>query len=162
MKHPGGADGLGQPRALVAGMAWGFMPCAMVYAALFTAMLTGSAGGAMVTMTAFGLGTLPGLTAASFGFRRLAGITRIGPGRVAAGLAIAVFGIGTVLVSHPGVAYLCLPGHASGSTPAAAPAGASHWHSAPPLDRHQMAREAAALAFVATDNGGAKIARLNP
>ena len=29
---------------IAAGMAWGMMPCAMVYAALFTAMLTGSGG----------------------------------------------------------------------------------------------------------------------
>ena len=41
--------GVASPRRklvpFAAGLAWGMMPCAMVYAALFTAMLTGSGGG---------------------------------------------------------------------------------------------------------------------
>lgn len=142
---------------VLSGIAWGLMPCAMVYAALFTAMLTGSATGGATTMAAFGLGTLPGLVAASFGFRKLAGITRSGPARIAAGLAVAAFGAGTVLISHPGAAYLCLPGTASHSdtaAPPSAPAGASRWQSRAQLDRHQTVRQAPALAFAAADKGG--------
>ena len=98
---------------IAAGMAWGMMPCAMVYAALFTAMLTGSGGAGATTMVAFGVGTLPGLITASFGFRRLSVIR--GLGRFVAGLAIAVFGIATVFLAHPTAALLCL----TGSPPAA-------------------------------------------
>ena len=98
---------------IAAGMAWGMMPCAMVYAALFTAMLTGSGGAGATTMVAFGVGTLPGLIAANFGFRRLSVIR--GRGRFVAGLAIAVFGIATVFLAHPTAALLCL----TGSPPAA-------------------------------------------
>lgn len=142
------ANAAAQQRTFVpvlSGLAWGMMPCAMVYAALFTAMLTGSAIGGAATMTAFGLGTLPGLITTSFGFRRLAGITRSGPGRMLAGLAVALFGAATVLISHPGAAYLCLPGWAR-SAPAEVPAGASRWRSPAQLDRHQTASPAGELA----------------
>jgi sulfite exporter TauE/SafE len=64
-------------------------------------------------MVAFGVGTLPGLIAASFGFRRLSVIR--GRGRFVAGLAIAVFGVATVFLAHPTAALLCL----TGSPPAA-------------------------------------------
>ena len=84
------------------------MPCAMVYAALFTAMLTGSGGAGATTMVAFGIGTLPGLIAASFGFRRLAGIARGGPDASPPAWPSRVFGIATVFLAHPTAALLCL------------------------------------------------------
>lgn len=106
--------GVASPRRelvpFVAGLAWGMMPCAMVYAALFTAMLTGSGSGGALTMLAFGIGTLPGLIAASFGFRRLSTIARGGPRRVAAGFCIALFGVATVFLAHPAAALFCLTG----------------------------------------------------
>lgn len=113
---------------IAAGMAWGMMPCAMVYAALFTAMLTGSGGMGATTMVAFGVGTLPGLVAASFGFRRLSIIR--GPGRFAAGLAIAVFGIATVFLAHPTAALLCLTGSPPATTARIIPEPQA-------VDRHQ-------------------------
>jgi sulfite exporter TauE/SafE len=141
---------------MLSGLAWGMMPCAMVYAALFTAMLTGSSAGGMTMMGAFGLGTLPGLVAAGFGFRRLASITRGGPGKIAAGLAIAIFGAGTVAISHPVAAYLCLPRQASSSVSAGALPHASHWHPRLQLDQHQMVRAPAALASTKAVDGSAK------
>lgn len=131
------ANAAAQRRAfvpLLSGLAWGLMPCAMVYAALFTAMLTGSAAGGAVTMASFGIGTLPGLVAASFGFRRLASVNRSAPQRIAAGLAIAVFGGATVLVAHPVAAYLCLPWSHTAATAPAAPL-----HAATAIDRSQAA-----------------------
>jgi hypothetical protein len=125
---------------LISGMAWGMMPCAMVYAALFTAMLTGSAVAGAAIMIAFGIGTLPGLIAASFGFRRLAGVAR-GTGRITAGLVITLFGIATIFIAHPKAAYLCFPAR-SGQlvTPPTAV-----WPSARRFDRHQTVQRAADL-----------------
>lgn len=156
------ANAAAQRRTLVpllSGFAWGMMPCAMVYAALFTAMLTGSASGGATTMTAFGIGTLPGLVAATFGFRRLASITRSGPARIAAGIAVAVFGAGTVLLSHPGSAFLCLPGQTVSSEAAIAPQSASSWRrgasASAPIDQHQTAQLTAELPFIAMpENSG--------
>lgn len=95
--------------ALAGGLAWGLMPCAMVYGALFTAMLAGSALGGASVMAAFGLGTLPGLIAASAGFGILARAGRPKL-RVAAGLAIATLGFLTVWVPHSRLSPVCAPG----------------------------------------------------
>ena len=125
---------------LMSGLAWGMMPCAMVYAALFTAMLTGSAAAGATGMFAFGIGTLPGLVAATFGFRQLARVSQSKPRRVAAGLAVALFGLATVLVTHPHALYLCLPEAATSARDNDA-AGA--------LDRHQAEPRTAPLGLAA-------------
>lgn len=100
-----------QGRALApfsAGLAWGLMPCAMVYGALFTAMLTGSPAAGSAVMLAFGLGTMPGLIATSFGVRALSGLGKRRAGRAVAGLSIALFGFLSVWISHPQAGALCL------------------------------------------------------
>jgi hypothetical protein len=51
----------------LSGAVWGFLPCAMVYAALFYAMLSGSWIGGAIVMSSFGLGTLPVLVGAGLG-----------------------------------------------------------------------------------------------
>lgn len=50
-------------QALVAGLAWGWIPCGMVYAALPLALVAGGALNGALVMLAFGLGTLPNLAA---------------------------------------------------------------------------------------------------
>jgi sulfite exporter TauE/SafE len=54
-----------------AGMVWGWLPCAMVYAALIAAAASGSAMRGALGMAAFGLGTLPFLLAAGWLAARL-------------------------------------------------------------------------------------------
>lgn len=96
------------PAALIAGLAWGMMPCAMVYGALFTAMLSGSAAGGASVMTAFGIGTLPGLLAATAGFGAFASMgSRRGMRRLA-GLAIGGLGFLTVWVPHSKTDVICV------------------------------------------------------
>jgi sulfite exporter TauE/SafE len=99
--------GAGPSGPLVAGLAWGLMPCGMVYGALFTAMLTGSATGGMLAMMAFGLGTLPGLFATTFGMKSLRDFATRGIGRVAAGLTIALLGFVSVFIASPSGGLLC-------------------------------------------------------
>ena len=77
----------------LSGAVWGFLPCAMVYAALFYAMLSGSGLGGAVVMSGFGIGTLPVLIAAGLGFpllRRRATSVWL---RNTVGLAIIMVGI---------------------------------------------------------------------
>ncbi len=88
----------GDAGAFASGLMWGFLPCGMVYGALFYAMLSGSAlhGGAV--MAGFGLGTLPSVTAAALGvstFRRLA---RTPNARVVVGLGIMALAAASVAV----------------------------------------------------------------
>jgi sulfite exporter TauE/SafE len=72
------------PRAFAAGLAWGWLPCAMVYAALAAAAFSGGAAQGAAAMAAFGLGTLPFLLAAGWLAARLRA-WRIAAGGVAIG-----------------------------------------------------------------------------
>jgi sulfite exporter TauE/SafE len=92
----------------VSGFAWGMLPCPMVYAALFTAMLTGSAAGGATLMAGFGLGTLPAVTATALGVTTLARVEAKAYARGLIGIAIAVLGFSTVYPSSPTAGLLCL------------------------------------------------------
>jgi sulfite exporter TauE/SafE len=74
-------------RAYAAGLAWGWLPCAMVYAALLAAAAAGDPVRGAAAMAAFGAGTLPFLLAAGW----LA--TRLRAWRYTAAVAIAGFGV---------------------------------------------------------------------
>lgn len=52
-------------RRYTIGLAWGLVPCGMVYGALPLALLAGNAPSGALIMAAFGLGTLPNLLAIS-------------------------------------------------------------------------------------------------
>lgn len=96
--------------AVVGGVAWGLMPCAMVYGALFTAMLSGSAVGGTAIMAAFGFGTLPGLLASAIGVKALAKVGARQNLRRVAGIAICILGFLTVWVPHRHSDLICEPG----------------------------------------------------
>jgi len=81
-------------RSYAAGLVWGWLPCAMVYAALAAATFSGGAARGALAMAAFGLGTLPFLLAAGW----LA--ARLRAWRVAVGGAI--LGFGSYGLAHAG------------------------------------------------------------
>jgi uncharacterized protein len=91
-----------------AGLAWGTIPCPMVYAALFTATLTGSGAGGATLMAGFGLGTLPAVTAAALGVTMLARVEARALARGVIGFAIAILGFSTLYPSSPTAGLLCL------------------------------------------------------
>jgi sulfite exporter TauE/SafE len=79
-------------KALGLGGLWGWVPCAMVYSMLLTAALSGSAVLGAAVMLAFGLGTLPMLTALGLlGARVRQGLQRPAL-RTACGLLVLAFG----------------------------------------------------------------------
>ncbi|BAL25493.1 sulfite exporter TauE/SafE family protein [Azoarcus sp. KH32C] len=80
-------------QALPLGLLWGLLPCGLVYSALTTALVTGSAGRGAGLMLAFGLGTLPNLMLAGMLFKRFRDVTRNGRVRLAAGLLVLGFGV---------------------------------------------------------------------
>ncbi|GLH79778.1 cytochrome biogenesis protein [Bradyrhizobium sp. SSBR45G] len=92
---------------LVSGVIWGFLPCAMVYAALFYAMLSGSWLGGALAMSGFGVGTLPALLAAGLGLpilRRRATSTWL---RNTVGLAIITVGVVSAVIPPSTLAAWC-------------------------------------------------------
>jgi sulfite exporter TauE/SafE len=82
------------PAKMVAtGFLWGWLPCGMVYSALVTAMLSGSAAGGAALMCAFGLGTLPMLVGLGAAGSRLRGMIAQRPVRIASGVVVLGFGV---------------------------------------------------------------------
>jgi sulfite exporter TauE/SafE len=95
---------------VLSGMVWGFLPCAMVYAALFYAMFTGSWLGGTVVMSGFGLGTLPVMIGTGLGLpllRRRATSARL---QTAVGVAILAVGIVSAGVTPAAFAAWCRSG----------------------------------------------------
>lgn len=103
-----------------AGLANGLLPCGLVYAALATALASGSVGGAVLTMTAFGAGTVPALAALSLSAAHLSIEWRRRLSRVAPiGLAI----VGVLLIVRG-----LTPPHTAPAAATPAPAVQAHVH----------------------------------
>lgn len=91
----------------VSGLTWGIIPCPMVYAALFTAMLAGSALGGVLFMAGFGLATMIPVGLTAFGMSSLARVEADGRARVLIGVVIALFGASTIIPGSPTNGLLC-------------------------------------------------------
>jgi sulfite exporter TauE/SafE len=79
-------------KSFALGALWGWLPCGMVYSALATAMLSGSAGNGASVMLAFGLGTLPMLTGLGLLGARLQRAMQNRRVRIGCGLLVLAFG----------------------------------------------------------------------
>ncbi len=90
--------GGGLPHAFAAGMAWGWLPCGLVYGALLAAVFAGGAAQGALAMAAFGAGTLPWLLLAGVAGARLRHWARRRELRRALGLAL--IGLGGWGVAH--------------------------------------------------------------
>ena len=78
--------------AFAGGMAWGLIPCGLVYGALGAAALAGSPARGMLAMAAFGLGTLPWLMVAGLAALRLRSWINRPPVRALAGSIVVLYG----------------------------------------------------------------------
>jgi len=83
--------------AVLTGLAWGWIPCGMVYAALPLALVAGGVARGAAVMLAFGIGTIPNLAAlevaASRARRAAGGMNARAWMRPAVGVALVVFGL---------------------------------------------------------------------
>ena len=94
---------------ILTGMIWGFLPCGMVYAALFAAMLAGNPLNAAVVMAGFAIGVMPGVTAAALGVALLPRFARGDTARVVIGLTIAGLGLASAMLAGPNSSLWCAP-----------------------------------------------------
>ena len=102
---------LGAPRtparAFALGGLWGWAPCALVYAALPLALVSGSPLTGALIMAAFGLGTLPALLGATWLISRVSHPTaRAWIGAVV--VVLALLGATRALLPGPLPAFLCV------------------------------------------------------
>jgi uncharacterized protein len=99
----------GPQGAFAAGMAWGFLPCGLVYGALFYAGLSGGPLGGAAVMLGFGLGTLPSVSAVALGLSRFRDLARAPRARAAVGLGL--MGIAAASLAAPAAVsgIFCLP-----------------------------------------------------
>jgi sulfite exporter TauE/SafE len=74
------------------GLAWGFLPCGLVYSVLATALVSGGALRGAAVMAAFGAGTLPNLLAVGLAADRIHRVLGNPLARATAGVAIALLG----------------------------------------------------------------------
>jgi uncharacterized protein len=81
------------PQAALLGGLWGWIPCGLVYAMLVVALASGSALNGAATMIAFGLGTLPAMTAAGMLSAQMKTKLRDKRLRVGAGLVVIVMAL---------------------------------------------------------------------
>lgn len=97
----------GRLSAPLIGLLWGFLPCGMVYAALFYATLSGGATQGALVMAGFGLGTLPAVTLAAFGYGRLMAWARRPRLRRVMGAALVALAPLSLLIPSHVVEALC-------------------------------------------------------
>lgn len=91
------------PRAsFAAGLAWGLVPCGMVYGVLIAALLAGSAAQGAMLMLALGLGTLPNLLALGWLGSKVSVWLSQRWLRIGAGLLIIGFGLAGFARLDPG------------------------------------------------------------
>jgi len=95
----------GPAAAYAAGLAWGWLPCGLVYGALTAASFAGTPANGAAAMLAFGLGTLPWLLAAGVMAARLRGWMAKAPVRL--GIGGAVLGFGVLGLAHAGITSIC-------------------------------------------------------
>jgi len=79
-------------KALMVGIIWGWLPCALVYSVLLWSLTSGNAWTGALLMFAFGLGTLPGMMTAGIMGSRLLDVLKQKVFRIWAGVIIILFG----------------------------------------------------------------------
>ena len=83
--------------ALLAGAAWGWLPCGLVYSTLVWSASSGSTPGAAASMAAFGAGTLPAVLASGALAATLREALQRRGLRLLTGLTVAAFGVWTTV-----------------------------------------------------------------
>ncbi len=76
------------------GLIWGWLPCGLVYSALFLAATTAEPAGGGLVMIAFGLGTMPAMILTGLGASRLSAF--MSRNRLGAGILIIILGLATL------------------------------------------------------------------
>jgi len=91
------AQGIGAAQSLLLGVAWGWLPCGLVYSMALYAALAGDAVRGASIMVAFGIGTLPSMLSSTLLGSQLARLFKYAATRWVAGAILIALGIWTIL-----------------------------------------------------------------
>jgi sulfite exporter TauE/SafE len=97
--------------AFVAGLVWGWLPCGLVYYALFLTLPLNSAWNSGIFMVIFGLGTLPAMLATGLFAGWMVHLGKIASLRQIAGIIIIILGVMTLIFGND--LTLQIPGDAA-------------------------------------------------
>ncbi len=86
-------------QALLYGLVWGWLPCGLVYSALFIALGQGGALEGAVFMLLFGLGTLPAIITTGVFADQIMRFARNPRMRIIAGIALIVFALAGLIIN---------------------------------------------------------------
>lgn len=86
-------------QSLITGIAWGFLPCGLVYSVLLVTIFSNDVGAAALTMLGFGLGTMPALIFTGLVYKRFRGVVSNGSFQRAGGVFFMLGG--TLILSAP-------------------------------------------------------------
>ena len=103
VNHPG--------KALVLGIIWGWLPCALVYSVLLWAVTSDGIFSGALIMFMFGLGTLPGMLGVGMLGSRFTETFQHGSLRIWAGMIILLFGLATLLLLNTDMQFMHLHDH---------------------------------------------------
>jgi sulfite exporter TauE/SafE len=91
------------------GLLWGLLPCGMVFATLFFAMMSGTMHQGAMIMLGFGLGTLPSVTATAFGVASLKGLADRRGARTVIGLSLVSIAAISLFAPMKQIMAFCFP-----------------------------------------------------
>jgi sulfite exporter TauE/SafE len=100
--------GLRAHGAFAAGMAWGLLPCGMVYGALFYAGLSGGPLAGAAVMAGFGLGATPAVSAAALGISRFRALAHAPRARISVGLGLIAIAAASLAAPSAALAVFCV------------------------------------------------------
>jgi len=86
-------------QAFLYGMIWGWLPCGLVYSALFIALAQGTFASGMLFMLLFGLGTLPAILLVGAFAERVMCFARNPRMRMSAGLLLILFALASLMIN---------------------------------------------------------------
>ncbi len=86
--------------AFMAGLVWGWLPCGLVYYALFLTLPLNSVWNSGIFMALFGLGTLPAMLSTGLFVGWMAHLGRVAGLRQVAGMVIVLLGVMTLIFGN--------------------------------------------------------------
>jgi sulfite exporter TauE/SafE len=99
------------PQGFLYGCIWGWLPCSLVYTMLIISSASGGASQGMVSMLAFGLGTLPSMILTGVFASQVRRFTRIPEVRMWIGISLVVMAVASLFIPHEWLMPESVPGY---------------------------------------------------